>query len=349
MVLFGLRDIGSVNACLPVIKILKEREFPVSVYAEGLAYERCKDKFTVIPEIVMDDLFDLVNPSLVVATCATPGGCVPIVLTCEAKKRKLPVILIEEMWAGYSAFVWDILPDGVCVIDEFAKNLILRSWPDYSKSHIHITGSSVFDKFANIDTESARCKLREVLDLNENWPIVFFPGTGLISGMSQVIRMLVNALNSLSISVYFILRDHPSVGFSKALEYRSELRNLKIEQVVDSSGLTSDEVSAGSDIVVGTFSSMTAEACCMRKPVLIIWTQEIARTLMKATSKSLAEWPIVNLGASLRAGNVQEIKNCLFKIFNGDTAEMLEAQRKHFRTDGLNAERIANVILSYYE
>lgn len=348
MILFGLRDVGASNACLPVIKILKDKGVPVSVYAEGSAYQCFKEKFSFITECKMDDLFDFVKPSLVVATCAMTGGAVPIDLTNEAKKRNLPVLLVEDMWSAHSPFKWGILPDGVCVMDEFAKNLILKSWPNYSESNIHITGSSIFDKFASIDTESARCKLRWILGLNENWPVVFFPATGLVSGMSQVIRMLVNALNSLNISVYFILRDHPSVSFSKASEYRSELRNLKIERIIDSSNLTSNEVNAGSDIVVGTFSSMIAEACYMRKPVLIIWTSEIARTLIEATNKSLTEWPITNLGAALKAGSVDEIKICLKKIINGDTADVLQAQQKHFRADGLSASRIASVILSYY-
>ena len=46
MILFGLRDIGSSNACFPVIKIIKDEGIPVSVYAEGPAYQRFKDKFS---------------------------------------------------------------------------------------------------------------------------------------------------------------------------------------------------------------------------------------------------------------------------------------------------------------
>lgn len=348
MILFGLRDVGSVNACLPVINILKEREFPVSVYAEGPAYERCKDKFTVIPEIIMDDLLDLVSPSLVVATCATPGGYVPIVLTCEAKKRKLSVILIEDMWAAHSAFMWDILPDGICVTDEFSKSLILKSWLSYLESNIHITGSPVFDKFVDIDVGSARHKLRDSLGLSKNWPVVFFPATGLVVGMTQIIQMLIEALNGLNIPVYLILRDHPTITFSEAFEYREALKGLKTGQVVDSSNLNSNEVNAGSDIVVGTFSTMTVEACYLRKPVLIISTSEINRLLAESTNNTLSQWPLINLGVALKAGSVDEIKNCLNQIIAGDMANMLEAQRKHFQTDRFSADRIANIILKYY-
>lgn len=348
MILFGLRDVGSVNACLPVINILKEREFPVSVYAEGLAYERCKDKFTVIPEIIMDDLLDSVRPSLVVVTVATPGGAVPIDLTIKAKQRNLPVVLLEEMWSGHSAFVWDILPDGVCVTDEFSKSLILKSWLNYPESHIHITGSPVFDKFVDIDVGSARHKLRDSLGLSENWPVVFFSATGLVKGMIRIIQMLVEALNGLNIPVYLILRDHPSITFSEASEYREALKDLKTGQVVDSSKLNSNEVNAGSDIVVGTFSTMTVEACYLRKPVLIISTSEINQLLAESTNNALSQWPLINLGAALKAGSVDEIKNCLNQIIAGDTAEMFKAQRKHFQTDGFSADRIANVILKYY-
>lgn len=348
MILFGLRDVGSVNACLPVLKILKDRRIPVSVYAEGPAHERFKDKFSFIPECRTDNLLDSVRPSLVVVTCAIVGGSVPITLTCEAKKRNLSVVLIEEMWVGHSAFEWNVLPDSVCVYDEFAKDMLLKSWPNYSEFSIHVTGSPVFDKFVDVDAGSARHKLRENLGLSENWPTVFFPGTGLVSGMVQVIRMLVEALNSLNIPVFLILRDHPSVTFSKASEYREMLRSLKIGTVVDSSHLTSNEVNAGSDIIVGTFSTMTLEACYMRKPVLIIWTPEISRTLVEATNGALTVWPITNLGAALKAESVEEIKIGLLNIVAGDTEDMRLAQEAHCKTDGLSGKRVAEAILAHY-
>lgn len=348
MILFGLRDVGSVNVCLPVVTILKDRRIPVSVYAEGSAYERFKDKFSFIPECKIDDLLDFVKPSLVVATCAVVGGAIPIEMTRKAKQRDLPVVLIEEMWAGHSAFIWDVLPDGVCVMDRFSKDLILKSWPDYLESRIHVTGTPIFDKFINVQVRAAKHKMREALGLDENWPVVFFPGTGLVSGMADAVGMLVEALNSLNIPVYLILRDHPSVSFSRASEYRDMLRNLKIGQIVDSSEFTSDEVNAGSDIVIGTFSTMTVGACYMRKPVLIIWTSEVGRTLVEATNGALTVWPIITLGAALKAESVEEIKIGLLNIIAGDTENMRSAQEAHCKTDGLSGERVAEAILSYY-
>lgn len=348
MILFGLRDVGSVNACLPAIEKLKKDDFPISVYAEGASYECLKGKLSLIVQCPIDYLLDFIKPSLVVATCATTGGTIPIDLTTKAKQRNLLVVLVEDMWAAHSAFKWDILPDGVCATDEFSKSLILKSWPGYPESHIHITGSPVFDKFVDIDVGSARHKLRDSLGLSENWPVVFFPATGLIKGMTRIIQMLVEALNGLNIPVYLILRDHPSITFSEASEYREALKGLKTGQVVDSSKLNSNEVNAGSDIVVGTFSTMTVEACYLRKPVLIISTSEINQLLAESTNNALNQWPLINLGAALKAGSVDEIKNCLNQILAGDTTEMFKAQRKHFQTDGLSADRIANVILKYY-
>lgn len=355
MILFGLRDVGSGNACLPVVTILKNKGIPVSVYAEGSAYKRFKDKFILISKREIDDLLDFVNPSLVAVTTGQVGGAVPIDLTHKAKQRNLSVILVEDMWSAHSAFRWDVLPDCVCVLDEFSKKLILRSWPGYLESSIHITGIPTFDKLSNIRTETAKQKLREILDIRENRPVIFFPGQ--VWGMTQAIPMLIEALNGLNTPVYLILRDHPTITLSQAsdeykliyLEYREALKNLRRGTIVGSDNLTSDEVLAGSDVVVGMYSTMTVEACYMRKPVLIIWTPEISQSLSKALNNTLTEWPIMNLGASLRAGNVQEIRDCLLRIFNGDAANILEAQQKHFQADGLSADRITKVILSYYE
>jgi hypothetical protein len=348
VILFGLRDTGSVNACLPVITILKNQEIPVSVYAEGPAFTLLRDRFTLISECKMDDLLDSVRPSLVVVTVATKGGSIPIDLNNEAKQRNLPTVLIEEMWAGHSASEWKILPDGACVTDKFAKSLVLQSWPDYPESNIHITGASIFDKFINVQTEVAKHRLRQALHVYENWPVVFFPGTGQIWGMIQAVSMLVEALNKLSTPIYLILRDHPAISCARSTEYREALKDLRMGMVVDSSKLTSDEVNAGSDIVVGTFSSMTVEACYLRKSVLTIWTPEIRQSFLKATNNILAEWPITNLGASLKAESAGEVKSCLQKILAGDTTAMMEAQQKHFKSDGLNGERVAKAILNYY-
>lgn len=356
MILFGLRDVGSGNACLPTIGILKDRGTPISIYAEGPAYKHFKDKFLFVTGYKMGDLLDFLRPSLVVATTAQIGGAVPIDLINKAKQRNLPVVLVEDIWASHSVCSWDVLPDGVCVVDEFAKKLILRSWPGYPESRIYITGMPVFDKFVNIQTKSAKHKLREVLGLCEDWPVVFFPGVGQVWGMTQAISMLIEALNNFDVPMYLIVRDHPKFTLSDASneyrqifsEYQEILKNLRIGRVVDSSKLTSNEVCAGSDIVVGTNSTMMVEACYIRKPMLTIWTPEMSKAFLEATNNTLAEWPITNLGVSLRAENVQEIENCLRKIIAGDTVAMLQAQQKHFQADGLSSNRVAKAILGYY-
>lgn len=165
--------------------------------------------------------------------------------------------------------------------------------------------------------------------------------------------MLVEALNGFDAPVYLILRDHPTIFLSKAceqihVEYQEALKNLRIGTVVGSSKLTSCEILAGSDIVIGMYFSMMVEACYLRKPMITIWTSEIGQSLLKALNNTLAEWPLMNLGASLRAENAEEIKSCLRKIIIGDTTAMLQAQQKHFRADGLSGVRVAKAILSYY-
>ena len=354
MVLFGLRGVGSGNACLPVVDIFMAEGIPVSVYAEEPAYGRFKDRYLFISECKMDDLLDSIEPSLVVVTSAAVGGAVPVDMTNKAKERNLPVVLVEDMWASHSSFNWSLLPNGVCVIDEFAKGLILRSWPDYPESHIHITGAPVFDKFVDIETESAKYKLREVLDLHENWPVIFFTGENW--GMTQAISMFVESLNSLDVPAYLILRDHPTIISPKApdeykqiyREYHAALKNLKIGTIVDSSQLTSDEVNAGSDIVVGICSTMLTEACYLRKSVLNIWTPEIGQILFEKAGNTFAELPITNLGASFKAQSAGEIMSYFQKIFAGDTAAMFQSQQKHFRADGLSGRRVAEAILKYY-
>ena len=287
MILFGIRDVGAVNACLPVISILKERGVPVSVYAEDPASGRLKGKLEIITEGDITVLLDSVRPSLVVVSPSTAGGTIPVDLTDEAKKRNLRVVLVEDLWSGHSSSRWNFLPDSVCVADEFAKELILRSWSNYPKSNIHVTGSPVFDKFVNMQVQFFKRRLREILELDKDWPVIYFAGE--VWGMVQAVPMFIEALNGLDIQVYLILRDHPKVTSVNApdefrriyLEYHKALIKLEVGKIVDSKELTSDEVNAGADIVVGISSTMLVEACYMHKPVLHIWTPEIGEVFSK--------------------------------------------------------------------
>lgn len=355
MILFGLRGVGSGNSCLPAISILKDQGITISIYAEEPAYSTFRDKFELIPEGDVDSILESVKPSLIVVTCATVGGAVPIDMMNKADKRGLPVILAEDMRFSHTSFNWNILPRGVCVVDELAKNWILQSWPGYPESHIHITGAPVFDKFANFKIEPAKHKLREVLGLNNDWPIVFIVGENW--GMTIAVSMLVNSLNSLNVSVYLILRDHPTMVAPNAsdeykrlyAEYIEVLRDLKVGKLIDSSRLTSTEVLAGSDLVVGICSTMLEEACYLRKSVINIWTPEIGQILFSKACNTYEEQPITSLGGSLKAQNIEGVISSLKKIFNGDTAATLQAQEKHFQADGFNGRRLAEAILGYYK
>lgn len=354
MILFGLRGVGSGNACLPAVKILKET-VPVSVYAEEPAFSRFRDHFDLIPESEWEGLLDRFHPSLVVATCATIGGNIPKHLIHEAKKRNLPVVLVEDNWNSHSSFDWPILPDGVCLVNEFAKKLLLQSWPRYPESNIHITGAPVFDKYSKAQTENAGSRLRRFLCLDEDWPVVFFIGENW--GMPQAVSMLVYALNIINLPVYFILRDHPTMVAPNApdeykhlyAEYHDVLKKLWVGPVIDSRELTSNEVLAGSDVVVGICSTMLEEACYLRQPVINVWTPEIGQILFDKARYTYEEQPITYLGASLKAESVKEIRSCLQRILAGDTVAMLQAQQKHFQTDGLSGERVAKAILNYYK
>lgn len=356
MVLFGLRDIGSVNACLPVITILKDRGIPVSVYAEGAALDRLAGSLALITKQDINSLLESIVPLLVIVTPSTPtpGAIVPIELTDRAKQKNIPVIFVEDNWSGHSSQSWNFMPDAVCVVDDFARKLVKKSWPYYPESNIHVTGAPVFDKFVSVDRESAKHKLRVALNLNENWPVIFFAGE--VWGMTEAVPMFIKALNNLGVPIYLILRDHPNIVLSDAPDefkriyskYSESLKNLKIGEIIDSRKLTSEEVNSGADVVVGICSTMLVEACYMRKPVLSIWTPEIGQALFEVAQNTFAEMPITNLGSALKAESVDEIKSCLRQILDGNTISMAKAQEEHFKTDGLSGRRLAEAILKYY-
>ena len=174
--------------------------------------------------------------------------------------------------------------------------------------------------------------------------------------MVEAVLMFIEAVNHFNVPVYLLLRDHPKIILPDApdqfkniyREYRKALENLRVGQVVNSSDMTSDEVNAGADLVVGICSTMLVEACYLRKPVLSIWTAKIGQEFYAVAKNTFQEMPITNLGASFRAESVMEIVICLQKILIGDTLAMRQEQEKHFKADGLNGQRLAEAILRYY-
>lgn len=358
MLLAGIKDVGSANAVFPVLRELQKNSRNILVYADGVSAEKFKDEYPLISascsfEKVLDWFSYEHGVSAAILGISSAGGVIPVAFTNVCKKRGIPIIAVEDYWASHCMVNWEELPDLVCVQDDFAKRLLLESWGfrGYSSNQVIVTGQPAFDRFKDTDCRSANKQLRQSLKLNQDWPIIFFPGQ--IYGMAEALPIVVDALNSISRPVYFIMRDHPRVSSPNATQefkqiykvYKDIPDKLNIGQLVDSSSLkSSDLCNAGADIVIGMYSTMLVEACYMRKPTIVVWTPDGQAGLEMESDNKLHKNPIAVLGAALEVSSLSDLIKAFNLIYNGDISDMCNAQKLHCKADGQSATRVVRVV-----
>lgn len=362
IILFGMKDIGGANAVLPVAAVCSGPN-DVLFYADGVSFDRFKTEYPLIFTACSPSAMLIwIRPRVVVTTTCSPGGVVPVELVIAAKNAGIPVVAIQDSWGNHLKHeLWGdaekrnrkYLPDVMCVQDEFARQLVVESWPEFEPDRVIVTGSPAFDRLHGIDCAAAKANLRLALDLAEDWPIVHFYGQSW--GMPEALRATMDALNRIQEPVYFILRDHPRVVAADASEefreiyaaYRDIPRGLKYGKVVDSSSMmSSDPVNAGADIVMGMYTTTILEACYLRKNCLSVWVPSAQAALAMETNGILTEFPPAALGACFSGTTADEIAVRFEQIFSGGITEMRAAQEKHFSADGKSAFRVHDVIRS---
>lgn len=359
MLLAGIKDIGSANAVFPVLHELQKNSHDILVYADGVSAEKFKDEYPLIsascpPEKVLDWFSYKYGISAAILGISSPGGVIPTTFTNACRNRKIPIVAVDDYWASHCMMInWEELPDMICVQDELAKNLLLESWGSrgYCSNQVIVTGQPAFDRFKDTDCRSANKQLRTLLKLDKGWPIIFFPGQ--IYGMAEALLIVVEALNSISRPVYFIMRDHPRVASPNATEefkqirraYKDVLSQLNVGQLVDSSSLKSGDLcTAGADIVIGIYSTMLTEACYMRKPTIVVWTPDGQVGLEMESGNNLHRNPVAVSGAALEVFSSFDLIKAINLVYSGDISDMRNAQELHCKADGQSAIRVARVI-----
>lgn len=358
MLLAGVKDIGSANAVFPILRELQKNSHNILVYADGVSAEKFKDEYPIISalcplEKVLDWFSYEYDIRAAILGISSAGGVVPVAFTNTCKKRRIPVIAVEDYWASHCMVDFEELPDIVCVQDELAKSLLLESWGSrgYYSNQVIVTGQPAFDHFKDTNCRSANKQLRESLKLDKSWPIIFFPGQ--IYGMAEALMIVIEALNSIGRPVYFIIRDHPRVSSLNAAEelrqiykaYKDVPSKLNIGQLIDSSGLkSSDLCTAGADIVVGIYSTILVEACYMRKPTIVIWTPDGQAGLEMESGNNLHRNPVAVSGAALEVSSSFDLIKAINLVYSGDISDMCNAQALHCKADGQSAIRVAQVI-----
>ncbi len=357
-----MKDIGGANAILPVAMEFAGQYGVLDpiLYADGVSFDRFKNEYPLIWAACNPSrTLGFMRPRVVVTTTCSPGGVVPMELVIAANEMWIPVVVVQDYWGNHLKHeMWgdlgqspEYLPDVICVQDDFARNLVLATWPHMPEHGVIVTGQPAYDRLKRIDCQNARYHLRQTLGLTEDWPVIHFSGQ--IWGMPEAVRATIDAFNLVGKPVYLVMRDHPRLFASNApLEFREifaayrdipgELRQGKV--VHSSSVMPGTPVDTGADVVVSMYSGALVEACYLRKDSVCVWVPETQAALATETHDALSDFPPAALGACLRGTNADELAACFERIFSGDTVEMRAAQEQHFVSDGQSARRVADVI-----
>lgn len=359
MILVAMKNIGGANAILPVASFLKKKYAePVVLYADGVSYERFKAEYPLI-SVVCDYkmLLEWYQPRVIIMTTDSPGGVVPLPLLMAAKAREIPVVAVQDFWGNHARHEWPVRPERICVQDDYAKRLVLESWPSYPPEYVWVTGQPAFDRLYEVDGKKARIELRQKFWLTEPWPFVYFSGQAW--GMPEALAATINALNLLGQPVYFFLQEHsrvvdPSCETPETADqfrsirraYLQEMRNLEYGALVDIQ--SNDLLIRGADVTVGMYSTSIVKCCYLKKDCISVWVPAARKALEGETKGALSEFPPAALGACFSGINADEIAACFNSVFRGATAGIRNAQCRHYNSDGKAAERIARMVTSSF-
>jgi CDP-glycerol glycerophosphotransferase (TagB/SpsB family) len=266
-------------------------------------------------------------------------------------RGKATIIALQDFWGARLWTDWadqKFRPDFICVNDLVGKSIILDAWPGFGGEQVVITGYPALDVYAGFDQEVAVAKVRSILSLPDNKPIILFGGQLQQSG--EALSELVAALNEIGRNVCLIPRVHPRMKDNAPEEvpkWKEALLSFRKGHVIeDSSACDPQLLIAASDIVVSMFSSMLVEAAVLRKPNISLLYPEVGMAQwLKETGGGMKEFPLTELGCSVKAANRRKLKLALqFMLDSHFDPGLKAAQERSFKVDGQNAERVAAFI-----
>ena len=344
-VLAVCKNVGGANALLPVMDLLKANyRIRWIVQDDGRAKDVLKslgyefDLFLSVERVYKEDIIAIVS-----GMCATVGQALS-----RHFKGLYPVITIQDQWGAYLGDVWsdpEHRPDYILVNDQLDKDIVLKTWFPYESKKVVITGYPALDKYANLDVQSVRKRVKNVLSIKDNRPVVLFTGQWWHRG--HAIGELVKALNEIKLDVYLIARPHPAMKDNASEEiplWDRALTEFHSGTLIDSSCCDTFDIITASDLVISMYSATLQEAATIKIPnIAILYLNQGMKKYIEVTR--MDNYPMVSLGCTAKAGNYEELVRLLKTALTSDLG-LRPAQEEAFSLDGKNALRAADFISS---
>lgn len=314
--------------------------------AEQVLGEEADEPFQRVVSI--SDFITLVgslqSQAVLMSWCAEVGrAAVPVL-----KERGISTVLVEDTW--WHGGVLDQLSEAerprlVCVGTEHCRRRVLAAWHGYPAEQVQVTGWPAFDRYAGLDVPAIADEVRQELGLHEDWLVIFL-GIDDLPGSGQMVADFVECLNEIGQPVYFVPGFHPAFDRRVPEErpaVERALAQFESGVLVDRGTVETTRLVAMADIVVAMFSTILAEAACLRKQAIAVLYPDTGQRYMQA-EMGIEEFPLVSLGCAVKASNDLELAILLDQALGGGLG-FEEAQRQTFRLDGQNARRVAELII----
>jgi len=344
-ILSVFRDPGPAAAITPVLKKMElDPNCALQVLCDGRAQETAEDNLSLNDQTSERSALDIVTqieePDLIITGASSEPG---LEMYISGQFPNKPTVIVEDYYTAANNYLAATkergyqLPEKICVMDEIAKQIIVERFPE-AESHIEITGQPAFDKIVEEDTETIRQRVRSELRIEDKKKIVSFMDTMLSEEETEKIFM---QLSQSQLSVFmFAYRKHP----------RSNIPDQRINQLADNAGLTllstenltTDEVSAASDVVITTWSTAGLEAIYRRKPTIHIEDTKnirfpkLLKTPLPPSQQRLTE----------AVPDLSLLNESLDGLLNSDERRqrLITAINKLECMDGKSTDRVLNVI-----
>lgn len=348
-ILAATRDLGSGKALMPVLReLLGDEDVQVDIATDGLAQEVVQKQFDttdITPSGMILEADNVIGtPDVIIMDRSGETGVDNYLL---ATFPEVPKVLIEDIYGNAAGYLSTLrerelpLPDKICVMDNGAKELIVKEFPDLA-DRVVVTGQPAFDRFAHEDTEKIAQETRTKLKLRPEDKLVVFMSS--IDEPDKIAKMAA-ALKQSGENFYFVFRRHPKDNVSYET-YKRMLVDAGIN-VLDTKGFTSDEISAAADVVLTTWSTEGINAIYRRKP-----TAHITDTDFEILAGYELPLVPVRLGASVGIDNMNDLTKELPQLLDPNSAlnkSLKEKMEQEYPVDGNSAKRVADIVRAYLE
>lgn len=342
------KDQGGTNNVVPVADYLGQAGIGVLPVANGKAVELLQGRAGVFNARTADEVLARYPlPKVLVSSMCSEGG-VGRDLAISLRGR-VKTVAVQDFWGARLWTVWSdprCWSDYITVNDGVGAKIVDDAWRGYDRRRVRITGYPHLDSFASFDVRGTAAKTRSTLGLGDDRPIVLFGGQVKASG--EMLAECVEALNEIGTPVVLMPRQHGRMqkdAPEEVAKWERALTQFRSGTIESASGFSDIRpLLATATVVVSAFSSILVEAATIGKPVISMLYPEVGmKRFYEETGGGVKEFPLVELGCAAKATNRKELIGLLNMAFRGGLGLEVN-QRRTFRLDGKNTQRVAEVV-----